>query len=60
LTAHSLSRVPIVVVGRAVVGRTIHDGVLADVAPTICELTGLPRWDGMTGTSLLDPVVPAS
>jgi bisphosphoglycerate-independent phosphoglycerate mutase (AlkP superfamily) len=43
-------------VGRAVEGRHLHDGLLADVAPTICELTGLPRWDGMTGSSLLDPI----
>ena len=55
VTAHSLSPVPIVLAGRSVEGRRLHDGVLADVAPTICELAGLPRWDGMTGTSLLDP-----
>ena len=35
-------------------GRTLRDGVLADVAPTILELAGLPAWDGMTGRSLLD------
>ena len=56
VTAHSLNPVPVVVAGRAVEGRHLHDGVLADVAPTICELTGLPRWDGMTGGSLLDPI----
>jgi 2,3-bisphosphoglycerate-independent phosphoglycerate mutase len=54
VTAHSLNPVPIVAVGRAVAGRTLHDGVLADVAPTICALAGLARWDGMTGSSLLD------
>ena len=27
--------------------------MLADVAPTLLELAGLPRWDGMTGHSLL-------
>jgi 2,3-bisphosphoglycerate-independent phosphoglycerate mutase len=54
VTAHSLNPVPIVAVGRVVDGRSLHDGVLADVAPTICELAGLDRWDGMTGTSLLD------
>ena len=41
--------------GRAMRGRTLRDGVLADVAPTILELAGLPRWEGMTGRSLLDP-----
>jgi 2,3-bisphosphoglycerate-independent phosphoglycerate mutase len=55
VTAHSLSPVPIVAVGRSVRGRRLHDGVLADVAPTICELAGLPRWPTMTGTSLLEP-----
>ncbi|MFL5757447.1 MAG: 2,3-bisphosphoglycerate-independent phosphoglycerate mutase [Chloroflexota bacterium] len=55
VTAHSLSRVPIVIVGKAVVARQLHDGVLADVAPTILELAGLGPWPGMTGRSLLDP-----
>jgi 2,3-bisphosphoglycerate-independent phosphoglycerate mutase len=54
VTAHSLNPVPIVAVGRAVDRRSLHDGVLADVAPTIVELAGLQRWDGMTGRSLLD------
>jgi arylsulfatase A-like enzyme len=35
-------------------GRSLHDGVLADVAPTLLELAGLPGWAGMTGESLLD------
>jgi 2,3-bisphosphoglycerate-independent phosphoglycerate mutase len=56
VTAHSLNPVPLVIVGRAVDGRRLHDGVLADVAPTILELAGLPRWDGMTGRSVLEPV----
>jgi 2,3-bisphosphoglycerate-independent phosphoglycerate mutase len=60
VTAHSLNPVPIVAVGRAVAGRSLHDGVLADVAPTICELGGLERWTGMTGRSLLDPLAAGS
>jgi 2,3-bisphosphoglycerate-independent phosphoglycerate mutase len=55
LTAHSLNPVPIVFAGSAVAGRRLHDGVLADVAPTILELAGQPRWAGMMGSSLLDP-----
>jgi len=51
VTAHSLNPVPLVLVGRAARGLTLADGVLADVAPTILQLTGLPRWDGMTGRS---------
>jgi 2,3-bisphosphoglycerate-independent phosphoglycerate mutase len=54
VTKHSLNPVPLLGVGRALAGRTLHDGVLADVAPTILELAGLPRWEGMTGRSLLD------
>jgi 2,3-bisphosphoglycerate-independent phosphoglycerate mutase len=57
VTAHSLSPVPVLLAGRAAEGRRLHDGVLADVAPTICELTGLPRWTGMTGTTLLEPAL---
>ena len=51
VTAHSLNPVPFVLVGRAARGLDLSDGVLADVAPTLLELAGLPRWDGMTGRS---------
>lgn len=54
MTAHSLNRVPIVLVGRAVQGRQMHDGVLADVAPTLLALVDVPPADGMTGRSLVD------
>jgi 2,3-bisphosphoglycerate-independent phosphoglycerate mutase len=53
VTAHSLNPVPFVLIGRAVVGRRLADGVLADVAPTLLELAGLPGWPGITGRSLL-------
>lgn len=53
VTAHSLNPVPFVLVGRAADGRRLRDGVLADVAPTLLEVLGLPRWDGMTGRSRL-------
>jgi 2,3-bisphosphoglycerate-independent phosphoglycerate mutase len=52
-TAHSLNPVPFVLVGRAAVGLGLRDGVLADVAPTLLEFAGLPRWPGMTGRSLV-------
>jgi 2,3-bisphosphoglycerate-independent phosphoglycerate mutase len=54
VTKHSLNPVPLLATGRALAGRHLADGVLADVAPTILELAGLPRWEGMTGVSLLD------
>ena len=53
ITAHSLNPVPIVIAGPAVAGRLLHDGVLADVAPTLLELAGLAPWPGITGRSLL-------
>jgi 2,3-bisphosphoglycerate-independent phosphoglycerate mutase len=51
VTAHSLNPVPLVLIGRAVRGSKLADGVLADVAPTLLQLGGLPRWEGMTGSS---------
>jgi 2,3-bisphosphoglycerate-independent phosphoglycerate mutase len=53
VTAHSLNAVPIVMAGRAVRGRSLRNGVLADVAPTLLELAGMAPWEGMTGASLL-------
>jgi 2,3-bisphosphoglycerate-independent phosphoglycerate mutase len=53
ITAHSLNPVPIVVAGRAVAGQRLADGVLADVAPTLLEIAGLPGWPGITGRTLL-------
>ncbi len=55
VTAHSLNPVPLLALGRSLRGRALRDGVLADVAPTILEIAGLPRWAGMTGRSLLAP-----
>jgi 2,3-bisphosphoglycerate-independent phosphoglycerate mutase len=53
VTAHSLAPVPVLLAGRAAAGADLADGVLADVAPTLLELAGVPPWEGMTGTSLL-------
>ena len=55
VTAHSLNPVPFLLRGRAVDGRRLDDGVLADVAPTLLELAGLPPWPEITGRSLLRP-----
>ena len=53
MTAHSLNPVPLVLVGRAADTKQLDDGVLADVAPTLLALAGLPPLAGMTGRSLL-------
>jgi 2,3-bisphosphoglycerate-independent phosphoglycerate mutase len=51
VTSHSLNPVPFVLVGRSARGLRLADGVLADVAPTLLELAGLPAWGGITGSS---------
>ena len=51
-TAHSLNPVPIVVVSDRV--KAVHDGILADVAPTVLDLMGIPRPADMTGKSLVE------
>jgi 2,3-bisphosphoglycerate-independent phosphoglycerate mutase len=51
-TAHTLNPVPLILMGagnRVVV----KEGRLADIAPTMLELMGLPKPAEMTGTSLL-------
>jgi 2,3-bisphosphoglycerate-independent phosphoglycerate mutase len=44
----------VVLIGDAVRSRRLHDGVLADVAPTLLELVDLAPPPSMTGHSLLD------
>lgn len=51
-TAHSLNPVPIVVVSDRVKG--VHDGILADVAPTVLRLMGLEQPAEMTGKALVE------
>ena len=56
VTAHSLNPVPFVLVGRAARGLELADGVLADVAPTLLELAGLPAL-GRDDRSIAHPVI---
>lgn len=51
-TAHSLNPVPIVVVSDRV--KEVHNGILADVAPTVLELMGIEKPEEMTGKSLVE------
>lgn len=51
-TAHSLNPVPCVYVTSDKNAR-IADGILADVAPTILHIMGLPQPDEMTGHNLI-------
>jgi 2,3-bisphosphoglycerate-independent phosphoglycerate mutase len=58
-TAHSLNPVPVIYIGdRKDV--TLRNGILADVAPTLLTIIGLPVPKEMTGKVLLqEPVSPA-
>jgi 2,3-bisphosphoglycerate-independent phosphoglycerate mutase len=58
-TAHTLSRVPVLLVGGPEAS-TLRDGGLADVAPTLLSLLGLEQPRAMSGTSLLADGGPAS
>jgi len=53
-TAHTVNTVPLVLVNAPPWVRRVRDGKLADIAPTVLELMGLEKPDGMTGASLLD------
>jgi 2,3-bisphosphoglycerate-independent phosphoglycerate mutase len=50
-TAHTTNPVPIILVDKEL--KTIHNGVLGDIAPTILELMGIEKPNVMTGKSLL-------
>ncbi len=52
-TAHTTNRVPFVVVGSEDLLRGLDEGILADVAPTVLDLAGLPAPAAMTGRSLV-------
>ena len=49
-TAHTLNPVPVLLAGRP--GASLHDGRLADIAPTLLTIMGLPIPAEMTGRPL--------
>ena len=55
-TAHTTNLVHCVYVARDAARFRCHDGILADVAPTLLFLLGLPQPPEMTGRNLLVPV----
>ena len=59
-TAHTLNRVPFILVNAPAWAHKLHDGRLADVAPTILALLGITQPKEMTGQSLVtsDPALP--
>ncbi|KPJ85329.1 hypothetical protein AMJ57_03465 [Parcubacteria bacterium SG8_24] len=53
ITEHSTNPVPFVIVNDRFKGVTLGDGMLADVAPTILDIMGIPKPPEMTGFSLI-------
>lgn len=51
-TAHTTNPVPFIVIGQGDC-KLSHNGRLADIAPTMLKLLGLPKPDAMTGTSII-------
>ena len=54
-TKHTTSPVPLVLADPGRASARLRDGELSDVAPTLCELMGIPPGPEMTGRSLLKP-----
>ncbi len=52
-TAHTTSPVPVVLVSEKYKNAKLRDGILADLAPTLLEVMGLPVPPEMTGKSLI-------
>ena len=57
-TAHTTNPVPLYWLTQDSKGRSLRDGGLADLAPTVLELMGLPVPDEMSGQSLIEPAIP--
>lgn len=53
LTAHTLNPVPLILVSERHRGARLRAGSLADIAPTVLDLAGLPQPPDMTGHSLI-------
>lgn len=52
-TAHTTDRVPFILVDDSRKGAALRPGILADIAPTMLEILGIPQPAEMTGRSLL-------
>ncbi|MHA1600350.1 MAG: 2,3-bisphosphoglycerate-independent phosphoglycerate mutase [Alphaproteobacteria bacterium] len=54
-TAHTMNKVPAILVNAPAGIESLVDGRLADIAPTLLEMLGLPKPAAMTGQSLSRP-----
>ena len=52
-TAHTLNPVPLILVDESLKGRSLKEGKLGDIAPTILHIMGVEKPAAMTGESLL-------
>jgi len=59
-TAHSMNPVPLVLVNAPASVESLSGGRLADVAPTVLALMGLPQSSAMTGRVLVTARAPAA
>jgi 2,3-bisphosphoglycerate-independent phosphoglycerate mutase len=54
-TEHSIYPVPLIIIGKAFMNKPgmLPTGILADVAPTMLNIMGIPKPDTMTGRALI-------
>ena len=52
-TKHTTAPVPVVLVSESLRAARLRDGILANVAPTLCQLLGIPPGPDMSGRSLI-------
>jgi 2,3-bisphosphoglycerate-independent phosphoglycerate mutase len=52
-TAHSLNPVPFVYISKDHTNAHVENGILADVAPSICHILGIEQPAEMTGKNLI-------
>jgi 2,3-bisphosphoglycerate-independent phosphoglycerate mutase len=52
-TAHTMNRVPVFLIGKTLPIESLKNGRLADIAPTLLDLLGVPQPIEMTGRSLI-------
>lgn len=54
-TEHSIYPVPFIIIGKQFMGRPalLPSGILADIAPTMLNIMGIPKPDTMTGRALI-------
>ena len=53
-TAHTSNPVPVILCSDSHLGRTLHEGSLRDIAPTLLDLLKLPPSAEMTGRTLIE------